>query len=125
MSDRKKYILTINGTKYPITTEEPEEYVRKIEFYLNSRIQSAKDKTGMIYSDSITLALLSIELADNLFKTQRQFSQLKEETDKLIDRYDALSSMHYSSRTEIESLEKEIQDLKEKILILKLGGSLE
>ncbi|MBR5060035.1 MAG: cell division protein ZapA [Clostridia bacterium] len=125
MSDRKKYILTINGTKYPITTEEPEEYVRKIEYYLNSRIQSAKDKTGMIYSDSITLALLSIELADNLFKTQRQFSRLKDETDKLIDRYDSLSSMHDSSRAEIESLEKEIQDLKEKILILKLGGTVE
>ena len=116
MGERKKYTLTLNGTKYPISTEEPEEYIRRIEFFLNSRIQNAKDKTGMIYSDSITLALLSIEVADSLFKTQKQFNELKAETNKLLDKYD-------SNGAEIDELENEIRELREKILILKLGGT--
>ncbi|MBO7397544.1 MAG: cell division protein ZapA [Clostridia bacterium] len=123
MGERKKYTLTLNGTKYPISTEEPEEYIRRIEFFLNSRIQNAKDKTGMIYSDSITLALLAIEVADSLFKTQKQFNELKAETNKLLEKYDELSAQHDSNCAEIDDLENEIRELREKILILKLGGT--
>ena len=123
MGERKKYTPTLNGTKYPISTEEPEEYIRRIEFFLNSRIQNAKDKTGMIYSDSITLALLSIEVADSLFKTQKQFNELKAETNKLLEKYDELSAQHDSNCAEIDELENEIRELREKILILKLGGT--
>ena len=123
MGERKKYTPTLNGTKYPISTEEPEEYIRRIEFFLNSRIQNAKDKTGMIYSDSITLALLSIEVADSLFKTQKQFNELKAETNKLLEKYYELSAQHDSNCAEIDELENEIRELREKILILKLGGT--
>lgn len=123
MSERQKYTLVINGAKYPISTEESEEYIRKIEFYLNSRIQNSKDKTGMHFSDSITLALLSIELADTLFKTQKQFDQLKGETDKLIEKYDELANQNENSYAEIEALQAEISSLKEKIFKLELGSN--
>ena len=120
-----KYTITLNGTKYPITAEEPEEYIRKIEFYLNSRIKKSNDKSVMIYSDSITLALLSIDLADTLFRTQQQFNELKAETTALMDRFDALSAQYDKNVANAKELEQQIQDLKEKLLILKLGGSIE
>ena len=121
MAERKKYSLTLNGIRYPITTEESEEYMRKIEFYLNSRINEAKDKTGMHYSDTVTLALLSIDLADTLFKTQAQFNKLTQDTDRLLEKYDELGKIHEGSLEKIEALEAQIDELKEKLLISKLG----
>ncbi len=125
MGDLKKYTITLNGAKYPITAEESEEYIRKIEFYLNSRIEKSKDKSGMIYSDAITLAILSIDLADTLFKTQEQLSSLKNDSKQLLDQFDNLSAEHAASLKEIKELEDQVSKLKEKILILKLGGKVD
>ena len=125
MGDLKKYTITLNGAKYPITAEESEEYIRKIEFYLNSRIEKSKDKSGMIYSDAITLAILSIDLADTLFKTQEQLSSLKNDSKQLLDQFDNLSAEHAASLKEIKEHEDQVSKLKEKILILKLGGKVD
>ena len=125
MSELKKYTITLNGSKYPITAEDSEEYIRKIEFYLNSRIEKAKDKSGMLYSDTITLAILSIDLADTLFKTQEQLSALKADSKQLLEQFDKLSENYDSAMAQIKSLEEQLASLKEKNLILKLGGRVD
>ncbi|MBO4261480.1 MAG: cell division protein ZapA [Clostridia bacterium] len=125
MSELKKFTINLNGAKYPITAEESEEYIRKIEYYLNSRIEKSKDKSGMIYSDSITLAILSIDLADTLFKTQEQLTSLKNDSKQLLEQFDSLSAEHASVVKEIKKLREENEKLKEKVLILKLGGTVE
>lgn len=83
MADRQKYTLIINGTKYPISTDEPEEYVRKIEYTLNSRIQKMQKETGMVYPQDTTLGLLSIDLCDSYLKLQQQMAELKAENNEL------------------------------------------
>ena len=125
MSELKKFTINLNGAKYPITAEESEEYIRTIEYYLNSRIEKSKDKSGMIYSDSITLAILSIDLADTLFKTQAQLTSLKNDSKQLLEQFDSLSAEHASVVKEIKKLREENEKLKEKVLILKLGGTVE
>jgi len=108
MAERKRYTITINGNRYPISTEEPEEYVRKIEYYLNSKIQNAKDKTGMHYSDPITLTLLSIDLCDEYFKSQEQFDRLKTETDKLLEKFDEMMKALDAKDQRIAALEDQL-----------------
>ncbi|MBP5311271.1 MAG: cell division protein ZapA [Clostridia bacterium] len=125
MGELKKYTITLNGSKYPITAEDSEEYIRKIEFYLNSRIEKSKDKSGMLYSDAITLAILSIDVADTLFKTQEQLSSLKADSKQLIEQFDKLSGEYDSAMSEIKSLEDQIAKLREKIIILKMGGKVD
>ncbi len=83
MAERQKYALIINGARYPVSTDEPEEYVRKIEYTLNSRIQKKQKESGMVYSEAVTMALLSIDLCDDYLKLQQQNAQLKAELDAL------------------------------------------
>lgn len=119
MSDKKRYTININGNNYPIITDEPEEYINKIEYYINTRIRDSKNRTGMHLSDATTLAMLAIGTTDELFKTQKQFNSMKADAERLMQEYDNISAENKEYMEQINTLEAEIDKLKAEIFKLQ------
>lgn len=119
MSEKRKYSINLNGTMYPILTDEPAEYVNKVEYYLNTRIRDSKSRTGMHLPDSTTLAMLAIGVTDELFKTQKQFNAMKSDAERLVGEYDKVCGENKEYIEQIESLEAQIDELRKTIFQLQ------
>lgn len=119
MSEKKRYTIDINGTEYPILTHESEEYIHKIEYFINTRIRDSKNRTGMHFSNATTLAMLAISTTDELFKTQMQFNSLKTDAEKLMQEYDRTRAENKEYIEQIGALEAQIDELKAKIYQLQ------
>lgn len=119
MSEKKKYSISINGRTYPILTDESEEYVNKVEYYLNTRIRNSKTRTGMHLPDSTTLAMLSIGITDELFKTQKQFNSMKADAERLMNEYDKVCQENKEYIEQLEALEAQIDELKKTVFQLQ------
>ncbi len=119
MSEKKKYSININGNNYPIITDESEEYINKVEYYINTRIRDSKNRTGMHLPDSTTLAMLAIGTTDELFKTQKQFNSIKADAERLMQEYDKVCAENKEYIEQIGALEAQIDELKAKIFQLQ------
>lgn len=118
-NEKKKYSITINGIVYPILTDEPEEYVNKVEYYLNTRIRDSKSRSGMHLSDSTTLAMLAIGVTDELFKTQKQFNSMHADAERLVGEYDKVCQENKEYLEQIEALEAKVDELRQTVLLLQ------
>lgn len=119
MSEKRKYSISINGIVYPILTDESEEYVNKVEYYLNTRIRDTKSRTGMHLPDSTTLAMLAIGVTDELFKTQKQFNSMRADAERLVGEYDKVCQENKEYVEQIEALEAQIDELRQTVVRLQ------
>ena len=119
MSEKKRYTININGNNYPIITDESEEYINKVEYYINTRIRDSKNRTGMHLPDATTLAMLAIGTTDELFKTQKQFNSMKADAERLMQEFEKVSAENKEYMEQISALEAEIDRLKAEIFKLQ------
>ena len=49
MAERNKITLTVNGKNYTLVHDETEDYMKRIEHYLNAKIETAS-KAGEMWS---------------------------------------------------------------------------
>ena len=131
MSIKNDVEVIINGKVYRLSGYESEEYLQKIASYINNKINSfAEQESYTRLNPEMKNTLLCINLADDYFKVKKQADSI-ENTSESIDRqlYDVKHELA-GARLKIDTLEKEITMLKEKLSErekenIRLGAELE
>lgn len=116
MSIKNDVEVIINGKVYKLSGYESEEYLQKIASYINSKINSfAEQENYARLNPEMKNTLLCINLADDYFKAKKQADSI-ENTSESRDRqlYDVKHELA-DARLKIDTLEKEIVQLKEEL----------
>lgn len=97
MGDIKKVPIKIGNREYHVSCTEDEEYIRKIEYYLDKRLK-------MVLSSSPSLDimdatnLVALNLADELFKAVKSLDKISGKAGMKVD---------FSNYADIEKIQKE------------------
>ena len=62
----------INGKAYTLRHDEPEEYMHRIEHFLNTKVAAAA-KADLRLEQQTAIVMAAISITDELFKTQKNF----------------------------------------------------
>jgi len=68
MEEIKKVSVKIQGKEYKINSSEEEEYIEKVAYYLDKKLEQAKSANPSLDTIKVT-TLVALNLADSLFKT--------------------------------------------------------
>lgn len=131
MSVKTDTEVIIGGKVFTLSGYESEEYLQKIASYINNKINSfAEQESYTRLNPEMKNTLLCINLADDYFKVKKQADSI-ENTSESRDRqlYDVKHELA-GARLKIDTLEKEITMLKEKLSErekenIRLGAELE
>jgi len=114
MTEKKKIQIAIDGRNFTVIGTEPEEYVRKIADYVDSKIKevtSKNDRLGQIMAT--TLAALNI--SDELHKTKERLMELERRAKDPMERYDDVIEELEKAKNIIKKLEGECSSYKEQV----------
>ena len=120
MAEKSRIKLNINGKTYTLLHDEPEDYMRRIEHFLNTRV-SAASKSGIQLGEQTAVIMASISIVDELFKTQKNFNTLKNEIKRMMDEYDRLKLEKQELDDQLTNAENQIEKLNKQLIIAKQG----
>lgn len=103
--DMSKAIVRIGGLEYTIKGNEPEEYLHKVAICVDKKMK-AIEKTNFNLSTSMLAVLTSINLADEVLKSEAELEKVNKELETLKEEVEILNDM-------LMSLEEENKTLKE------------
>ncbi len=121
MAEKNKIRFTINGKTYTLLHDEPEEYMHRIEHYLNTRVAAAS-KSGIQLGEQTAIVMASISITDELFKTQKNFNTLKTEIKRMMDEYDRLKIEKQELDDQLAKAEQQIDTLSKQLLLARHGA---
>lgn len=120
MAEKSRIQLTINGKNYTLVHDETEDYMRRIEHYLNGKVSAAM-KAGIQLNEQTAFVMASISIIDELFKTQKNFNTLKNEIKRMMDEYDKLKMEKQELDAQLADADKQIETLSQQLLLAKRG----
>lgn len=123
MAEKNKIRFTINGKTYTLLHDEPEEYMHRIEHYLNTRVTAAS-KSGIQLGEQTAIVMASISITDELFKTQKNFNTLKNEIKRMMDEYDRIKIEKQELEEQLASAEQQIDKLSKQLLLARHDAGL-
>ena len=124
MAEKSKIRFTINGKAYTLLHDEPEEYMHRIEHYLNTKVAAAS-KSGIQLGEQTAIVMASISIIDELFKTQKNFNTLKNEIKRMMDEYDRLKIEKQDLDEQLSKAEQQIDSLSKQLLLARHTASSE
>lgn len=124
MAEKNKIRFTINGKTYTLLHDEPEEYMHRIEHYLNTRV-SAASKSGIQLGEQTAIVMASISITDELFKTQKNFNTLKNEITRMMDEYDRLKIEKQELDEQLSAAEQQIDKLSKQLLLARHDAGMD
>lgn len=107
MGEVSRAVVRIGGMEYTIKGEESEEYLHKVAICVDRKMKEI-EKTHFNLSTSMLAVLASINLADDLLKSEEEIEALKAEKKELSEEVEILNEM-------LLQLEEENKKLKETI----------
>lgn len=112
--------VLIGGKIITLSGYESEEYLQKVASYMNHKIAQLSELPGYNRQPVETRnTLLSLNIADDYFKAKHQAEVFEEDSQvKDSEMYDLKHDL-INARIQIEKLEKERDELKEKLVQLE------
>lgn len=113
MAEKTTIKVLIDGKIMTLSGYETEEYLQRVSFYLNSKIEELKGLNGYNrFSQETKSSLLALNIADDYFKAKTMVDTLEHDMeDKDRDAY-ANKQQLISLQVENEKLQKEIAKLR-------------
>lgn len=118
MAEKKQIRFTINGKAYTLRHDEPEEYMHRIEHFLNTKVAAAA-KSDLRLEQQTALVMAAISITDELFKTQKNFNTLKNEIKRMMDEYDRLKIEKQELDDALTKAEQQIDTLSKQLLLAR------
>ena len=115
MAEKNKITLTVNGKNYTLVHDETDDYMKRIEHYLNSKIETAS-KAGVQLGEQTALIMACISVIDDLFKTQKNFNTLKNEIKRIMDEYDKLRADKQVLEESLAEADRKIEELSARLI---------
>lgn len=107
----KLYQVVINGTTYDILSERPEEFIRKVESYVNGKITAITEQNPKV-SLAVASIFTALNAAEDLVYEQEASDRIRAQvTEYSQDVYELKSKME-DYKTKYEEALKTIERLK-------------
>ena len=121
MAEKKQIRFMINGKAYTLRHDEPEEYIHRIEHFLNTKVAAAA-KADLRLEQQTAIVMAAISITDELFKTQKNFNTLKNEIKRMMDEYDRLKIEKQDLDEQLSRAEQQIDTLSKQLLLARHGA---
>lgn len=118
MTDKKKVEVNIVGRNFTVVGNESEEYIKGIAAFVDEKIKEVSSKNEKL-NDLMATILASFNIADEYYRTYKEFKNLKAEVKEPMEKYDELIKELEESKIKIEELEKECNICKNELLETK------
>lgn len=118
MAEKKQIRFIINGKTYTLRHDEPEEYMHRIEHFLNTKV-SAAARADLRLEQQTAIVMAAISITDELFKTQKNFNTLKNEIKRMMDEYDRLKIEKQELDDQLTKAEQQIDILSKQLLLAR------
>lgn len=118
MAEKKQIRFMINGKAYTLRHDEPEEYMHRIEHFLNTKVAAAA-KADLRLEQQTAIVMAAISITDELFKTQKNFNTLKNEIKRMMDEYDRLKIEKQDLDEQLSRAEQQIDSLSKQLLLAR------
>lgn len=122
MKDKNKVTVNIFGHEYKITGKAPKEYILKLSNYIDEKMYELTRNNSQL-STTMLAIITSINVADELFSSQKINMDIQKDKDKLIEKLEEkdsdikeLENKCLQNTKEIESVEKMYSTLKEEFI---------
>ncbi len=111
-------VIRIQNTDYTIETNETEEFVQRIAFYINKKFDEVIERNKKL-STNLIATFTAVNLAEDYLRLNDEYKLLSDRNSVISKAYDKVSAENSSLKTENENLNNEIQQLKIKIAKLE------
>ena len=112
--------VKFNNRDYILSCEDGQEQeLEKLSLHLNEKFEKLKSDLGNI-GESKLLLISSIQVIDEMFTIKESIEKLKNQNKTLLDKFKEIKNLSIlykeDKEKEIQSLQSELQELKDKIL---------
>ena len=112
--------VKFNNRDYILSCEDGQEQeLEKLSLHLNEKFEKLKSDLGNI-GESKLLLISSIQVIDEMFTIKESIEKLKNQNKTLLDKFKEIKNLSIlykeDKEKEIQSLQSELQELKNKIL---------
>lgn len=114
-----KTTIRLLGNDYDITSNDSEEYVHRVAFYVDKKLTEISSRNTKL-STNMAAVLASVNIADELFKTREEMSNTEQLNSQLTEKTQQAKQVVDSLKRENEVLRQEIQRLKIEIAKLEV-----
>jgi cell division protein ZapA len=113
--------VKFNNRDYILSCEDGQEQeLEKLSLHLNEKFEKLKGDLGNI-GESKLLLISSIQVIDEMFTIKESIEKLKNQNKTLLDKFKEIKNLSIlykeDKEKEIQSLQSELQELKDKILV--------
>jgi cell division protein ZapA len=113
--------VKFNNRDYILSCEDGQEQeLEKLSLHLNEKFEKLKGDLGNI-GESKLLLISSIQVIDEMFTIKESIEKLKNQNKTLLDKFKEIKNLSIlykeDKEKEIQSLQAELQELKDKILV--------
>lgn len=112
--------VKFNNRDYILSCEDGQEQeLEKLSLHLNEKFEKLKSDLGNI-GESKLLLISSIQVIDEMFTIKESIEKLKNQNKTLLDKFKEIKNLSIlykeDKEKEIQSLQSELQEIKDKIL---------
>ena len=112
MNTKNDIDVEINGKKYTLSGYESSEYLQKLANYINDKCVELNLQDGYSRLDmEMKNVFLSINLADDYFKSQKAANDLKSENEEMEKEIFDIKHEMITMQTQLDECKKEIKKL--------------
>ncbi len=102
MTGKKKINIVIDGRNFTVIGSEPEEYVRELAFFVDTKIKDLTSKNDKL-CQTMSATLAALNIADELFKTKARLEELESQAKDPMEKYDDVIAELEKSKTIIKA----------------------
>jgi cell division protein ZapA len=106
--------VKINGVEYNLKGDEREEYLHKVAGYVDKKLKSIMSNNNKL-STSSAAVLTAVNAVDDLFKSDRAYSDLLSKVEKVEESERALMDQVDSLKKQLQHLENYNKELASKV----------
>ena len=109
--EKQRVKVLINGAEYTLVTAEPAEYVQRVAIRVDRALAEIGRDNGHLSTAMLSM-LTSINLADQLLRTEDAADNLRKEITEYSKKEVELNALLTEKTTKVETLERKVQELQ-------------
>lgn len=109
--EKQRVKVLINGAEYTLVTSEPAEYVQRVAIRVDRAISEISRDNSHLSTTMLSM-LTSINLADQLVRTEDAADNLRKKIAEYSKNEASLNARLAEKKAKVESLEKKVQELQ-------------
>ena len=109
--EKQRVKVLINGAEYTLVTSEPAEYVQRVAVRIDRAIAELRRDNNHLSTTMLSM-LTSINLADQLLRTEDAADNLRKEIADYSKNEAQLNARLTEKTTKVEALERKVQELQ-------------